>query len=227
MKLTIASTSLAASLSAPSISSFGVAASILEHENNQGIIGTSATENKECTFANEVNIRKKSSDVGILSCDMGDLCVEDFTSSLGGRCVSVSSVPVALGAQPERQLCDKCVGDEYQACFGVDQSNIACGSCMGNHACNGLPDSVTVGVNSCIGYKACHYAAYNIGENSCVGYSACHYAEGELILVCLLTTKSVNETISFSCLSLFSQSVSVTTVGESCHVSNAITKCLC
>ena len=204
MKLTIASTYLAASLSAPSISSFGVAASILEHENNQGIIGTSATENKECTFANEVNIRKKSSDVGILSCDMGDLCVEDFTSSLGGRCVSVSSVPVALGAQAERQLCDKCVG----GCVGVvDQSNISCGSCMGDGACDGLPTSVTVGGDSCVGDKACQYAAYNIGENSCVGDSACFYAEGELILVCLLTTKSVNDTISSFCLSLFTVSI--------------------
>ena len=109
----------------------------------------------------KVNVRKSSEDVGILSCDTGELCAEDSTSSLGGRCASVSSNPVALG--PHRELCTKCAGDKLgttyrPACQNVDSSvrdNIACGSCNGPNACDDLVSSATIGANSCLGLKAC------------------------------------------------------------------------
>eukprot|EP00956_Cyclotella_meneghiniana_P009260 scaffold12733_cov74-Cyclotella_meneghiniana.AAC.2 len=102
MKLTIAYMSIAA-LRAPSVSASGVATSILKQENKQGSIRLSASKNKECSFVDgfKVNLRK-TSDVKIPPCDIGELCEEDFTSPLGGRCVTVSSKPVAL--TPRRQL---------------------------------------------------------------------------------------------------------------------------
>eukprot|EP00956_Cyclotella_meneghiniana_P022807 scaffold43515_cov78-Cyclotella_meneghiniana.AAC.1 len=200
MKLTIASVFIA-SLSAPSVSSSIVVASIREHESKQGSIRPSASKNKECTFEDgfEVNLRetsddevppcengelyadkdtawspggtkKSSGDVGILSCEIGELCAEDSTSSLGGRCVSVSSNIVALGPQRERDLeCEKCKGETlygyyYPACVGVsdlDKANIACGSCHGEGACNNLESGVTIGANSCVtsGANSCYSAS--------------------------------------------------------------------
>ena len=108
----------------------------------------------------EVSVAK-SEDVGILSCEIGELCAEDTTSSLGGRCVAVSSDTVAL--EPQRELCNKCEGEG--ACRLVDQSKIGCGSC--------------------IGYGACAYARKNIGAGSCQGNEACQYALGELNAVLL------------------------------------------
>eukprot|EP00956_Cyclotella_meneghiniana_P036028 scaffold120423_cov52-Cyclotella_meneghiniana.AAC.1 len=102
MKLTIAYMSIAA-LRAPSVSASGVAASILKQENKQGFIRISASKNKECSFGDgfKVNLRK-TSDVKIPPCEIGELCEEDSTSPFGGRCVTVSSKPAAL--TPRRQL---------------------------------------------------------------------------------------------------------------------------
>eukprot|EP00956_Cyclotella_meneghiniana_P042320 scaffold248420_cov82-Cyclotella_meneghiniana.AAC.2 len=114
--------------------------------------------------------KKSSGDVGILSCEFGELCAEDSTSSLGGRCVSISSNPADLRPQRERDLeCEKCKGvfldpeqqNYYGACTAVsdsDKTNIACGSCNGGGACNGLSPGVTIGANSCLGEAACQLA---------------------------------------------------------------------
>jgi hypothetical protein len=53
----------------------------------------------------------------------------------------------------------KCVG--YNACVGIDTSNIGCGSCNGDFACSlenptVSYDRVFVGENSCNGVKACN-----------------------------------------------------------------------
>ena len=105
----------------------------------------------------EVDIQEMSEDVGILSCDIGELCLEDSTSSLGGRCFSDPSNPVDLG--PQRELCVKCYGSD--ACKGVsesDKTNIACGSCNGVGACSYLASGVTIGVDSCNQFYACAIA---------------------------------------------------------------------
>ena len=113
MKLTTATAFIAASLSAPSISTSGVAASILEHENNKGSARTATKkQGVECAFVDNVTVRK-SVDVGVLSCGVGKVCVEDSTSTLGGRCEVLGSAndgAAALEPQRERELCEKCVG---------------------------------------------------------------------------------------------------------------------
>eukprot|EP00956_Cyclotella_meneghiniana_P001294 scaffold1399_cov48-Cyclotella_meneghiniana.AAC.6 len=123
MKLTVASMSIAA-LCAPSISASGVAASILKHENNQGSVRLSAPKNKECSFVDgfKVNVQE-SMQVGIHLCEIGELCEEDSTSPLGGRCVTVSSKPIAL--TPQRQLVGGSwaqVGQDIDGAAADDQS---------------------------------------------------------------------------------------------------------
>eukprot|EP00956_Cyclotella_meneghiniana_P020866 scaffold37376_cov23-Cyclotella_meneghiniana.AAC.1 len=198
MKLTIA----IAALCAPSISASasGVATSILKQENNQGPVRLSAPKNKECFFAGgfKVNIQK-SLQVGIPLCEIGELCEEDSTSSLGGRCVTVSSNLVA--PKPQRDLCEKCSSTtSIPAChFGtLDRAVIACGSCIGDGACNNLPLGVTIGAGSCLkmtnfpatvlesvgeqscnGKGACYSLNATVGDNSCNGKFACADMEGD------------------------------------------------
>eukprot|EP00956_Cyclotella_meneghiniana_P035031 scaffold110478_cov36-Cyclotella_meneghiniana.AAC.1 len=123
MKLTIASMFIASRL-APSVSASGVVASILKHENNRGSVRLSAPKNKECSFEDgfKVNVQK-SLQVGIPICKIGELCEEDSTSPLGGRCVTVSSKPIAL--TPRRQLVGKSwaqVGQDIDGEAAYDQS---------------------------------------------------------------------------------------------------------
>ena len=188
MKLTIATAFIAASASAPSISASRVAASILEHENNKRSIDTVAKkQGVECALADRITVRK-SADVGVLSCGVGEVCVEDSTSTMGGRCdVLVPDNDEAAALEPQRELheeCEKCMGNN--ACSGVvDQSGIGCGSCIGIYACADLASDVT------------------IGDNSCVGELACDRASGEFNIVRLVGNKKsankdsfVNSTIS-------------------------------
>ena len=182
MKLTVATAFIAASTSPSSISTSRVAASILEHENSKGSVRTAAKkQGVECAFVNGITVWK-STDVGLLSCGMGEMCVEDSTSTMGGRCkvlVSTKDETADLEPHRERELCVKCVGDgggtEEDACTGVaDQSKIGCGSCLGIAACLNLAPDVTIGANSCVGT----YSSSN-------GMYACAYAEGELNIVWL------------------------------------------
>eukprot|EP00956_Cyclotella_meneghiniana_P005877 scaffold7706_cov41-Cyclotella_meneghiniana.AAC.1 len=123
MKLTIASMFIASRL-APSGSASGVDVSILKHENNQGSVRLSAPKNKECSFVDgfKVNVQK-SLQVGIPICEIGELCEEDSTSPLGGRCVAVSGKPVAL--TPQRQLVGRSwtqVGQDIEGEDAYDES---------------------------------------------------------------------------------------------------------
>eukprot|EP00956_Cyclotella_meneghiniana_P036576 scaffold127572_cov48-Cyclotella_meneghiniana.AAC.2 len=122
------------------VSASGVAASILEDENNKGSSRTAAAKKQgvECTLANTANVQKSAADVGVLSsCGVGELCVEDSTSKMGGRCelvVSFSNGAAALEPHRELEGCEKCSGSA--ACSGVaDMSKIGCGSCTGDYAC--------------------------------------------------------------------------------------------
>ncbi|KAL3798284.1 hypothetical protein HJC23_000198 [Cyclotella cryptica] len=89
----------------------------------------------------------KELDLGILVCkEDGRECVEDSSSSLGGRCLptlvssnqgnSISSQETLYDA-PHRKLCSKCEG--YYSCDGLSPdyiaNNIGCGSCIGDYAC--------------------------------------------------------------------------------------------
>ena len=156
MKLTFATAYIAASTCAPSISPFGVAASILEHENSKGSVRTAAKkQDVECAYVNGVTVWK-SADVGVLSCGDGKVCVEDSTSTMGGHCeilVSADDEAAALEPQRERELCEKCVGQ--QACHGSDPSKIGCGSCIGGWSCYELGSDITIGAGSCVGNSPC------------------------------------------------------------------------
>ena len=120
---------------------------------------------------NDVTVRK-SVDVGVLSCGAGEVCVEDSTSTMGGRCeihVSPDDEAAALEPQRERKLCEKCVGEN--ACYGVDQSKIGCGSCIGVSACVAdpeFPSDVTIGENSCVGKKACRFGSGELRVEYCM-----------------------------------------------------------
>ena len=169
MQLTIAASAIiAASASTPSISANGVAAANTIHESDRvGSIRRRAAKNQgrnsgdECTpFANRFNARRNSPDVGVLSCNVGEICINDSASSIGGRCVAVSGdnneAALTLGSSKHRELdeCTKCVG--LYACDGiVDRSKIGCGSCNGFGACVDLASDVTVGTNSCNGDLGC------------------------------------------------------------------------
>ena len=168
MKLTIATTFIAASASAPLISISEVAASILKHENSKGSVRTAAKkQGVECAYVNGVTVRE-SADVGILSCGVGEVCVEDSASKMGGRCeilVSADDEAAALEPQRDRELCEKCVGEK--ACASAkDQSKIGCGSCMGFAACYFLGSDVTIGGLSCVGDYACMQASGELGVES-------------------------------------------------------------
>ena len=148
------------SLGAPSVSASGVAASILEHGNNKRSFRTAAAKKQgvECTLADSPNVQKPAADVDVLSsCRVGEVCVEDSTSKIGGRCELVASASdEAAALEPLRDLqdCEKCSGSG--ACRGVFyKSKIGCGSCIGYSACSNIPSVVTIGNNSCSGVYAC------------------------------------------------------------------------
>ena len=147
MKLTITTTFIAASMFALPISFSGVASGMIDHgqgnqPNNQG---------GECTTF----VHHSFEDVGVHSCSSGEMCVNDSTSSVGGRCIVVSGNEAAFDSENQRKLnnCIKCSGS--YACHGTDSSKIGCGSCIGHAACYELPCGVTVGENSCVGEIAC------------------------------------------------------------------------
>eukprot|EP00956_Cyclotella_meneghiniana_P020719 scaffold36935_cov53-Cyclotella_meneghiniana.AAC.1 len=162
MKLTIASMFIASSsLGAPSVSASGVAASILEHGNNKRSFRTAAAKKQgvECTLANTASVQKSAADVDVLSsCRVGEVCVEDSTSKIGGRCELVASASdEAAALEPLRELedCVKCSG--VGACRRVFyKSKIGCGSCIGNgnRACRGIYGD-DVPANACNGDYAC------------------------------------------------------------------------
>ena len=144
----------------------------------------------KCSFIAGFRV-EQSPDTGILSCGMGETCIEDETSAVGGRCV-VFEEDAVVESHRRLTTCTYadgspgtfCVGTG--ACTGTDTSKIGCGSCNGANACNGFygsetnPGTIAVGEKSCIGTSACQkiYAKYPntpvvIGDGSCVGTNAC------------------------------------------------------
>jgi hypothetical protein len=68
-------------------------------------------------------------DAGVLGCEAGFTCVQDKSSSTGGRCASIEE-------ERELQTCAKCQGSN--ACKGLTtafkNANIGCGSCNGDYS---------------------------------------------------------------------------------------------
>jgi hypothetical protein len=161
----------------------------LSHETSGSIRAASKPQGAECSFLNGFKVQGSNADTGILICGNGETCVEDDTSSAGGRCVLLEE---EVAVESHRELvavaCTYLNGtsgikcDGLKACTGIDQSKVGCGSCNGPSACLGWFGDITVGENSCRGPEACRdmYTLTNItvGDNSCHDNVACKYVQG-------------------------------------------------
>lgn len=175
------------------ISSKKVTASIAGAYNgySSGSIRATARRN-ECSFIHGFDAAQVDSvDRGILGCDNGMICIQDETSSMGGRCVALGD-SVVTSAHMHRELSTpctfadntagtKCEGDD--ACLGANETNIGCGSCIGVKSCANWKGDVTIQENSCVGYKACYQidasdSAITVENYSCHDNVACAYISG-------------------------------------------------
>jgi len=189
------SAALAASQAILHIKSTAAVASIVdlayETESQKQSANESHQSNEECSFVSSFNLRKADADLGILSqCSApAHVCVEDASSTLGGRCVPVMSRERKLQTTCET----KCT--PASACEGLSQdfidNKIGQGSCCGEEACVGVSESSVIGEKSCIGNKNCFgMVDMTVGNNSCNGDSvkgydgyygyACAFAKGEV-----------------------------------------------
>jgi hypothetical protein len=149
------------------------------------------TEGDECSYEKAVKAQQMHLDIGILgtlSCGSGLTCVEDPSSSVGGRCIAlVVAEPVIQSVDDTSLPCKymngtmgiKCAGD--YACSGSDDTRIGCGSCIGISSCRNLTGYVTIGERSCLGDGSCALdpiraevsRVVTIEDNSCVYPLSC------------------------------------------------------
>ncbi|KAL7521813.1 hypothetical protein ACHAWX_006502 [Stephanocyclus meneghinianus] len=143
----------------------------------------------ECSIVNSFGFQVTEVDTGILGCGAHDICVEDPTSTMGGRCIALDEAGDSTNESPHGLIActfkngtsgQKCVGEF--ACTGADQALIGCGSCIGRLSCFLVNAGVTIGENSCVGVRACSplYQTSSIGDNSCNESFACAYLTGKV-----------------------------------------------
>ena len=147
-----------------------------------------AQTSAECTFL------KSFTDVGILTpCPIGT-CVEDSTSSLGGRCVELFSeedyysdsevtggVTFGIGTQRHLQTCTladgtastRCTG--RLACVNQNYATVACGSCNGAKSCMGMYKAI-VEEGSCNGAKSCYQVSGGVDMIGMIGVNEYGYS---------------------------------------------------
>jgi hypothetical protein len=142
-------------------------------------------EETECPFANSFKVQ---ADSGILACEDGLMCVEDYTSSLGGRCADPTTnneedlaneyekYDEFAAAESHRQLaictaincsqtCTYTDGTSgvkcqgYRACQNIDPDKVGCGSCHKDYACYSRPPASR---------------SLTVGERSCRGHYSCY-----------------------------------------------------
>ena len=151
----------------------------------------SKAQGDECSFINAFKVQEILAATGILKCGAYEICVEDASSSVGGRCIALAQKETYVKAHRELVACTftdgtagvKC--DGKYACNGANESLIGCGSCIGDEACFELKAGTTVGENSCIGGSACYKFEGSVGNNSCRDILACHSAVGKHAFVFL------------------------------------------
>jgi hypothetical protein len=130
-------------------------------------------------------ILKADTGVLISSCGNSGVCVEDASSSTGGRCIVTIAGTFSNSQEGRRQLVactfadgtpgTKCNGAD--ACAGIDSSKVGCGSCNDVLACtfstkdNNYNSQVFVGENSCNGVMACsgHIQGVQSGNDVVIG----------------------------------------------------------
>lgn len=122
---------------------------------------TSKVQEDECYFSAASKIQGAMADTGILSsCGAGWGCIEDVTSSLGGRCVLIGD---ALGriVQTHQRTLDGGNPCYYSNCTGGIPCNYDNGTagikCYGLGACDDVSPDI-VGCGSCIGKFACYHS---------------------------------------------------------------------
>jgi hypothetical protein len=180
-----------------------------------GSVRGATVKGPECSLVDSLEAQLEAetadadSDVGILGCDEGKVCLEDAASSLGGRCFDFKDEELAneydeLTAvdSRHRELLNfdapddpipcfyangtegvKCSG--IGACYKMNTENIQCGSCNGFFACYSEGGrTLYVGEKSCIGDQACFAWAstktVTIGTESCVGTGVCYMGENSV-----------------------------------------------
>lgn len=163
------------------------------------IRAASKMRSTECSFANGFAVQR-ASDTGILECGMVETCVEDKTSSAGGRCVALEDEALV---DSQRKLTTACTfkngtaGVKCTNCDGtVDLNKVGCGSCIGKFdlslfrppllfvltclnigkngkdACVSWSGDITVGEGSCVGPYAC--ANMTATTSIVIGDGSCH-----------------------------------------------------
>ncbi len=144
---------------------------------------------EECPFVakapatSELNYRQV--DLGVLQLcgNAGHICVQDESSSIGGRCVletrpaeeTVSHHSEVGEVERILPTCEKCNGT--RACLYADQSKIGCGSCIGDYTCYGfsgesislkrnMSDEIILSIHFHLPCLCVCHAGGSIGENS-------------------------------------------------------------
>lgn len=107
----------------------------------------------ECSYVNAFKIAETHADTGILDCGSGEACIQDDSSSAGGRCIRVKDDEVALESHRYLLACSFANGTAGQ-------------KCVGNYSCYGVADLRKIGCGSCHGEAACSQVHGNVGENS-------------------------------------------------------------
>eukprot|EP00956_Cyclotella_meneghiniana_P029763 scaffold73122_cov61-Cyclotella_meneghiniana.AAC.2 len=151
-----------------------VAASVLQHEDGGFVSKPSVKkQGRECIVERALKLKLRSAPdvVELLSCDIGETCVEDASSSSGGRCAVVSADGAAAMEPRLEEECRKCEGTKACEGLSVDfiANNIGCGSCNGSIACKGLGD-VTIGENSCNEFGSCYEAQGESNLKKCIDF---------------------------------------------------------
>jgi hypothetical protein len=139
----------------------------------------SLQEGAECSFANDVKAELSDVDTGVLVCSIGEKCIEDKSSSVGGRCITIHP---RIVAENHRQLtaipCTFTNGTKgvkcnpIDACAGINTEYISCGSCIGEASC--LFTGGSIGESSCIGRRSCFSVLGDVDQLSCTGNFACY-----------------------------------------------------
>ena len=182
---TIASISGTAYLS--TTASTGLAASVsYAYDNTGSIRAAKKPKGTECSFVNGFKANQFT-DTGILGCSLGEICIEDQTSSAGGRCVKEDAF---VDVHRHLETCTYSNGTSGTKCVGtsacdssVDTDKVGCGSCIGNKACGSWTGDVTIGEGSCLGNEACYdmtaASPIAIADGSCHDNVACKYNRGK------------------------------------------------
>jgi hypothetical protein len=178
------------------------------------------TQGAECAVVASPETAR--SDVGILvdGCKENEVCVEDNTSSLGGRCIfgleegvikehrdlasSACSGSYPNDCIPCTMLDGVTAGkkcDGYKACSYVDPAKVSCGSCNGKSAC---PFAIgPIGESSCNDYKSCYGQSCELNFYSSIKFinlardRITHYFDIQMRSAAIVGKSSIKDAICY------------------------------